>query len=249
MRQIELQIVYILLAASLGGQQKAMSPTVDRLAVQKQVREYLRDITELELTVKSDLVVSDASGADSKETHSAHLLTYNAGTTRNKSADVQTIGPNKAGDWETHADAGLFAIAYAFLPDQGAKGYYHTAPKRIADSLVIEYGSRERCSAWRKSWFGWHGFKFKEWCGTGDLHVTNGGLPIEGSFTAAQLGPDLRSSDVPTYAYAVTFRQLSVQNSVRPFVVPRDVTLTVTYRNHKVVVHNVYSARLSRQND
>jgi hypothetical protein len=118
---------------------------------------------------------------------------------------------------------------------------------QVADSVVIKYGSRERCSAGRKSWFGWHGFKFKEWCGTGTLRVSDDGVPVEASFRAAQLGPDLRSSDVPSYTYTITFQRLSIQNGAKPFVVPRDVTLIVTYKNHKVVVHNLYSATLSHQ--
>lgn len=249
MIRITLNLFCLLLAVALGGQQKAITTAVDQSEIQKQVRNYLNDVTELDLTVKSDVTISDVRGADAKTRHSVHRLTYDAGSTPNKSANVETIGPGKVGDWETHADAGLFAIAYAFLPDQGGNGYYHTAPKRIADSVVVEYGSRERCSAWKKSWFGWHGFKFKVWCGTGSFRVNNGGVPTEASFTAAHLAPDLQSSDVPSYTYVVTFQRLSIQNSGRAFVVPHDVTLSVTYKNHKVVVHNLYSATLSNQDD
>jgi hypothetical protein len=247
MREIQMKLICVLLAACLGGQQQSISPTVDD--VQRQVRNYLRDVTELEMTVKSDVIVFDGTRGASKETHSAHRLTYDAGSTPHKTANVQTVGQNRVGDWETHADAGLFATAYAFLPGQGWDGYYHTAPKRVAGSIVVDYSSRERCSAWRRSWFGWHGFKFKVWCGTGNLRVSSDGVPTEASFTAADLAPDLQSSDVPSYTYVVTFQRLSIRNSAKPFIVPREVTLTVTYKNHKVVVHNLYSATLPNQDD
>lgn len=242
MSRVQFTFVVFLLAASLGGQQKVSAPALDESEIQKRMHDYLRDITELPLTVNSEVTVSDRSETTTEQKHSAHRLTYEAGSSPRKKAGVERIGESKAGSWEVHADVGVFATAYVFLPDQWSKAYEHSSSKREGDTVLITYRSREECSPWKKNWLGWHGFKFVEWCGAGELRLKADDLtPLEASFTGSQVAPDLGSSDAPSYLYTMTFQRVALPGNVNLFIVPRDVTLTVRYKEHRVVVHNSYS--------
>jgi hypothetical protein len=235
-------LLCVLLAAPTGGQQDASGHDIDG-TVEKTMRHYLRDVTELRLTVSSEETTTDLNGNVVHKHHSAHHLIYEAGRTERKEAQSVKIGKATPREWEVDSDVGIFATAYVFIPDQWGKAYVHSAAKLDGEALSVDYRSRDKCSPWRKRWFG---LKFNEWCGAGALRLERDGLtPIDASFAAFQVGPDLKSSSVPSYVYHMTFQRIDVHGNSSSFIVPQEVTLTVADKRKRITIRNSYSLTTS----
>jgi hypothetical protein len=238
--RLALRYLYLLSALALAQDNPpnllTAPPSPQLEAIKKQMQHYQRDVTELAFIVKSDVTVSDSAGKVIEHRQSSHQYTYEAGHGKNKHGQAHRIDKSKISIWDVHPDLGMVLIAYLFLDEHEI-----TDITRQNDLLVVN-ARTETCSPWEKSGMFDMGLKFKHWCGSSQLRLNADSLvPVYASFSAFQIGPDLHSTDVPSYEYKMTFQRISIPGHGEPFTLPLEATLVVKDKYKTRVIRNTYA--------
>ena len=212
--------------------------------VERSMKRYGRDVSEIPLVVESRVSKFDANGKEERSTSSSHSMQF---VKRSYGEDVvrrelrlHKPGLHRVSRDETNADSATALLALAFDNGRADSYKYELITHVISNRLEVKFNNSSPCAAFDPS----DEQHERRWCGETHLLLDSVTLdPISASFEAGGFPGTFGNIRYHSFKFTEEFQKLSIKGSSVPFLLPARMVVTYESDKGRMVTESKYSVK------